>query len=536
MRKKKYLFTNTVGIATILFLSSCRSSELENTLSVGGSSAVNFKLLGTEYADSVKLSGQASLAKGGAVNSGDQLQRHSVLITPSSVITAELSPASTTSRVSANASLGIKPLAAVSGNPLTSGMKFRIIAYKNNGDYQTHQDYTVGEAATPMMLDNGVAYHIVTYSYGTTSLPVISSGEQTNISSATVNYDDANRDFMYQNIAFTPTNSSETLNITLRHKLSQITAIVNSVGLGNITNITGGVLTPHYSNGVVSLSTGVMSGRSSTTSGAVLNFPSTGFPGITQSSSPVFVNADSGGNATGGFSADITVNGTTKTISLPNAFKITPENKSNLTINLRKCGAYTGPNTDPSNFKEFMCQNLGATSGVDPFSPEAGNHGAKYQWGAQTGETGRYISQADDQASSGAISGWNTTAKPNGSWSDTSKTANDPCPSGYRVPTNAQWQAVLDNNTVERVGSWSDGNYTTALYFRSPSNQRTLMLPAAGSRLYSDGSLGYRGYLGYYWSSSEATSNAYDLYFISSSVTVGNGTRARGFSVRCIAE
>lgn len=65
MRKKNYLFTNTVGIATILFLSSCRSSELENTLSVGGSSAVNFKLLGTEYADSVKLSGQASLAKGG---------------------------------------------------------------------------------------------------------------------------------------------------------------------------------------------------------------------------------------------------------------------------------------------------------------------------------------------------------------------------------------------------------------------------------------------------------------------------------------
>ena len=31
-----------------------------------------------------------------------------------------------------------------------------------------------------------------------------------------------------------------------------------------------------------------------------------------------------------------------------------------------------------------MCQNLGATSGINPFSPEAGNHGAKYQWGAKT--------------------------------------------------------------------------------------------------------------------------------------------------------
>lgn len=53
-----------------------------------------------------------------------------------------------------------------------------------------------------------------------------------------------------------------------------------------------------------------------------------------------------------------------------------------------------------------MCQNLGATEGVDPFSPEAGNHGAKYQWGAKTGEVGRYVSQADDQSKDGDISGW----------------------------------------------------------------------------------------------------------------------------------
>ncbi|HFK5537933.1 TPA: hypothetical protein ACGZ96_003090 [Elizabethkingia anophelis] len=46
-----------------------------------------------------------------------------------------------------------------------------------------------------------------------------------------------------------------------------------------------------------------------------------------------------------------------------------------------KCGAYLGDNTNPANYKEFMCQNLGSTLGIDPFSPEAGNHGAKYQWG-----------------------------------------------------------------------------------------------------------------------------------------------------------
>ncbi|MEL1213318.1 hypothetical protein AADX92_12055, partial [Staphylococcus epidermidis] len=102
-------------------------------------------------------------------------------------------------RTIANASSGAKSTAVVSGNSLGAGVKFRIIAYRqSNGAYHTYQDYTVGVTAVPMMLDNGVPYDIVVYSYGTASLPVISSGEQSNINSATVNYSDVNRDFMYQ--------------------------------------------------------------------------------------------------------------------------------------------------------------------------------------------------------------------------------------------------------------------------------------------------------------------------------------------------
>ena len=536
MKKEINLIRNTFGITALLFLGSCRSTDTENILVSGGTSAVSFNLLGTEYADSGKLSSQASLTKVTGVNTENNVQRHSVLITPSSFITAELSP-SLESKFSTNASLESNSQAAISGNPITSGVKFRIIAYlQSNGNYQTHQDYTVGQPAVPMMLDNGAAYNIVVYSYGTTSLPGVSSGEKNNISSATVSYDDSNRDFLYQKLSYTPdgNNPNNTLNITLRHKIAQITTVVNSVILGNITNITSGTLTPHYSDGAISLLSGTISGRTTLSSGSALSF--SGLNTTTVTSTPVFVNANTGANDTGGFSADITIAGTTKKVSLPNSFKITPENKSIFTINLRKCGAYIGPNNDPANFKEFMCQNLGATGGIDPFSPESGNHGNKYQWGANTNEAGRYISQANDQSNSGTLSGWISTSKPNGSWSDTSKTSNDPCPSGYRVPTRVQWQSVIGNNNVERVGSWAGGSYTTALYFRNPSNVRTLMLPAAGNRGSADGTLSSRGSDGYYWSSSEATSLAYDLEFSSSSLGSYYYYRTSGFSVRCVAE
>ncbi|MDE7355947.1 MAG: hypothetical protein K2N21_04140 [Rikenellaceae bacterium] len=60
--------------------------------------------------------------------------------------------------------------------------------------------------------------------------------------------------------------------------------------------------------------------------------------------------------------------------------------------------------------------------------------------------------------------------------------------------------------------------------------------PAVGYRYYSDGSLGYSGTDGYYWSSvTNGSDNAYLLYFSSSSLYVTNGYNKRnGRSVRCV--
>ncbi len=198
------------------------------------------------------------------------------------------------------------------------------------------------------------------------------------------------------------------------------------------------------------------------------------------------------------------------------------------TITVVNCGAYVSS----SVYKVFACHNLGATdTTLDPNVPVQGIHGNYYQWGKST-------AVATASTASTAISGWSTTAASNGSWADGTKTATDPCPTGYRVPTNAQWTAVIANNTVSRTGTWANNatNYGVAIHFGPNASTKTLTLTVSGLRNSSSGLLTGRSLSGNYWSSTEYSANAYQLYFASNSVSATFASRVNGFSVRCVLE
>jgi uncharacterized protein (TIGR02145 family) len=185
----------------------------------------------------------------------------------------------------------------------------------------------------------------------------------------------------------------------------------------------------------------------------------------------------------------------------------------------------------PGNNKAWMRHNLGADVDLDPDIPVQEISGNYYQWGV-------FEHVATDSTPQDPIVGWNSTNALSDAWLDTAKTANDPCPSGFRVPTDQQMTDMVNNTSQSKIGTFipSASNFGAAFVFSSGAAKMTL--PANGYRSEINGSLGSRGDLGYYWTSTAEPGNrSKRLFFNKVSSTVGVGSvRSNAFSVRCIRE
>ena len=193
--------------------------------------------------------------------------------------------------------------------------------------------------------------------------------------------------------------------------------------------------------------------------------------------------------------------------------------------------------------------NAGYVEGVYPY-------GLLYQWGRRYGQTyneapsptrqnitttasnaNLYTTRDIFYAPTGGFYDWNSTVQTSGIWNVTSY---NPCPSGWRPPTSAQLQSLVNSGSTwtdsgpgNMKGRWYGGNH-------SGDRQGSVFLPASGMRTESYSIL-LRDSQGYYWAidiPTNASHTSYSSMMIFTNLNSSTNVlyRSTGGSVRCVKE
>jgi len=181
--------------------------------------------------------------------------------------------------------------------------------------------------------------------------------------------------------------------------------------------------------------------------------------------------------------------------------------------------------------KIWKSKNLGADR-IATSSTDAASRGYLYQWGRNSdGHQFKNSPTAAGPVASGsemnnfitinaAPNDWLNMPEPF-RWNGATKGTHDPCPYGFRVPTETE----LTNESSRFHTNNSAGAFASVL-----------KLIVAGFRDPKSGEIRALVSNGYYWSSTVNGTSAEALFINGFNASTGTADRAYGFSVRCIKE
>ncbi|GAA4179042.1 FISUMP domain-containing protein [Sphingobacterium ginsenosidimutans] len=533
----------------ILFIfSNCAKDT--NTAISKGTAPIKVNIVGTEFNTAAGIGLKASNSKNTAAISSNRtsqipFNKDFDLVTEVSAV----DPA-TELILKAKAATTNGAKAVAETKDLSPNVKYKLAVYDQSGNYVTERDYVSGQEsnAQALNLDGGNTYTFVAYSINSASaIPAITFADPNNKtlvgSHLAINGSD---DFMYFKMNMQVSgNTDNYVGIVLKHQLCQVTTIVDASQTGyNITAVSA-MYAPHNSSATINLSDGSASGTG--TAGSVnVAFP-TAIDALMVTGTPTIINANStAGTLTVGA---ITVGPLSATNLVPfTDLVFEPGVKYDVKFSLIPKDIYlvhAGYSAGRINGQIWLRHNLGASGDPDVLASSiAGNY---YQFGRKN-----HVATGTGTATN---SNWNTSMAAASAWNSGSeaapvKTTNDPCPTGYRVPTEAELRTLISNTVSSQSGPWSTSRYASALILTSKRNKSVkLTIPAQGYWNYKGLTnppfdpdvLLNSGNMAIIWSSNGSGGVTYLRSRTSNPTahiveTTDNRNKEWGFNVRCIAE
>ena len=545
-------------LITLLTLFSCRSTDVEGSLTPAGQAAVSVSIKDIIFEGTESIANKASAGKN--TIAAPPVQQNTVAFNDDFYLVAELTQEVSTAASTPAKASSTSYKAAADTTILKPTTQYKIVVYDQNGVYVTEKNYTKATEgpANAFMLDGGKTYTFIVYSINNTTVPAVIFSNPANKTLATSSVNiTGTQDFMYYRKDMTVSGGTTTnyLEVILKHKLSQITTTIDASQSGyNVTAVTSH-FTQHNSTATINL-TDASIARTGTVGNSAVTFTSPN--GLIVTSVPTIINANA--NSTTSYTIDnITIGPLTQSNITPfTNLNITPGVKYNMKLTIIPQDIYLTHQGLPAariNGQIWMRHNVGVNTNLDsdqiPLTSTL--HGNYYQWGRSAivaGPTSTNVNSNWAATVTNSNSSWNTQ---NGTSNAPVKGSTDPCPTGFRVPTEAEMQLLINNTVATNQGPFTNGTaqYASAKILTSKRNAAVKMvLPAQGrygaagnNPPYASTAMSLRGNNGYYWTSSASGNYTVRFLFFSntsllfSNIASNNEVnKVVSCTIRCIAQ
>lgn len=479
-----------VFFGLIIVGSSCQKKLASDDLSDGISGLLYVKVAESVFNDEISISNKA-------VNSSSpsELITNTTELSEDLLLISELRPIGNIAVQNEIITRGANQAATPIKNVLLAGVKYKLVIYRDNGDYVSEHDYVYGDpVVTPVQLNGGSTYTFVAYSINSTStLPLVTfvNNSAKKLSESTVSAN-AGEDLMFFKETRTVSgNSPNYLNIVFKHKFNSIKVTVDaSITEYEINELEINVPNSHatsalnFSNEVFTHSTPSISSP----------FVFSGLGTSSTATSTGIFNVTTGVNLDVLSLAKIRVgNITVNNITPFSKVTLIPGVKYEMSLKLANNDAYIthkGYSAVRINGQVWMRHNLGANYSSDPNGTGTAIFGDFYQWGKNSPfMTGAQNFPNADLTATPPVPnpvGWVrlADASPFNSWNAGTEAAPirgalDPCPPNYRIPTQTEGNAFIQNVVASSTAP-SAGVSGIAVYTSRRKKSINLKLPMQG--------------------------------------------------------